>query len=82
MPGVYPRQRLFNSKFIVVKSVSHMARSMTLFQSNRMNPITDIMLKKISRTLLFSSSKRIDKMKRVVYEYLGTAWARLRGQIN
>ena len=77
-----------NDKFILVTSASHMARSMALFQSKGMNPIpapTGYQVKKIQKispSMFFPSSKGIDKMERVVYEYLGTAWARLKGQIN
>ncbi len=77
-----------NDKFILVTSASHMARSMALFQSKGMNPIpapTGYQVKKIQKinpSMFFPSAKGIDKMERVVYEYLGTAWARLRGQIN
>jgi len=74
-----------NEKFVLVTSASHMARSMVLFQSKGMNPIpapTGYHVKKIQKispTMFFPSSKGIDKMERVVYEYLGTAWATLRG---
>jgi len=77
-----------NSRFILVTSASHMARSMALFQSRGMNPIpapTGYQVKKIQKinpSMFFPSAKGIDKMERVVYEYLGIAWARLRGQIN
>jgi uncharacterized SAM-binding protein YcdF (DUF218 family) len=77
-----------NDKFILVTSASHMARSMALFQSKGMNPIpapTGYQVKKIQKispSMYFPSSKAIDKMERLVYEYLGTAWAKLRGQIN
>jgi len=75
-------------KFILLTSASHMARSMALFQSKGMNPIpapTGYQVnktKKINPTMFFPSSKGIDKMERVVYEYIGTAWARIRGQIR
>lgn len=39
-------------------------------------------IQKITPAKFFPSAKGIDKMERVVYEYLGIAWARLRGQIN
>ena len=77
-----------NDKFILVTSASHMARSMALFQSKGMNPIpapTGYHVKKTQKskpTMFFPSSNGIDKMERVVYEYMGTAWATLRGQIN
>ena len=57
-------------------------------QSKGMNPIpapTGYHVKKIQKispAMFFPSSKGIDKMERVVYEYLGTAWARLRRQIT
>lgn len=75
-------------RFILVTSASHMARSMALFQSKGMNLIPapiGYRVKdklKISPADFFPSAKGIDKMERVVYEYLGTAWARLRGHIN
>jgi len=77
-----------NDRFILVTSASHLARSMALFQSKGMNPIPapiGYRVKdklKISPADFFPSAKGIDNMERVVYEYLGTAWARLRGQIN
>jgi uncharacterized SAM-binding protein YcdF (DUF218 family) len=77
-----------NDKFILVTSASHMARSMALFQSKGMNPTpapTGYHVKKIQKispSMFFPSANGIDKMERVVYEYIGTAWARLRRQIN
>jgi len=77
-----------NDRFILVTSASHMARSMALFQSKGMNPIPAPIgyrvkkREKISPAMFFPSSKGIDKMEQVVYEYIGTVWARLRGQIN
>jgi len=77
-----------NDKFILVTSASHMARSMALFQSKGMSPIpapTGYLVKriqKISPSMFFPSANGIDKIERVVYEYLGIAWAKLRAQIN
>ena len=77
-----------NDKFILVTSASHMARSMALFQSKGMNPIpapTGYRVKKIEKispTMFFPKAESIDKMERVVYEYIGMTWARLRGQIS
>jgi len=76
-----------NDKFILTTSASHMARSMALFQSKGMNPMpapTGYLVKNmqtVSPSAFFPTSKGIDKMERVVYEYLGIAWAKLRGQI-
>jgi uncharacterized SAM-binding protein YcdF (DUF218 family) len=77
-----------NDKFILVTSASHMARSMALFQTKGMNPIPAPIgyrvkpIQKMSPSMFFPSANGIDKMERVVYEYIGMAWARLRGQIN
>lgn len=77
-----------NNRFILVTSASHMARSVALFKAKGMNPIpapTGYRVKqiqKISPSMFFPSSNGIDKMERVVYEYLGTAWAMMRGQTN
>jgi len=77
-----------NDKFILVTSASHMPRSMALFQSKGMNPIpapTGYRVKKIEKispTIFFPKTEAIDKLERVVYEYLGFVWGRLRGQIS
>jgi uncharacterized SAM-binding protein YcdF (DUF218 family) len=77
-----------NEKFFMVTSASHMARSMAIFQSKGMNPIPAPIgyrvkpIQKMSPSMFFPSANGIDKMERVVYEYIGTAWAGLRGQIN
>jgi len=77
-----------NDKFILVTTASHMPRSVALFKSNGMRPIPAPIgyrvkqIQKISPTMFFPSSKGIDKMERVVYEYTGTAWATLWGQIS
>ena len=77
-----------NNRFILVTSASHMVRSVVLFKAKGMKPIpapTGFQVKntlKISPAMFFPSAKGIDKMERVVYEYLGIVWARLRGQIS
>jgi len=77
-----------NNRFVLVTSASHMARSVALFAAKGMKPIpapTGFWVKntlKMSPARFFPSGKGIDKMQRVVYEYLGIAWARLRGQIS
>jgi uncharacterized SAM-binding protein YcdF (DUF218 family) len=81
------RNIIGNNRFILVTSASHMTRAMALFQSNGMNPIpapTEYHVKKIEKispTMFFPSAIGIDKMERVVYEYLGIVWARIREQI-
>jgi len=65
-----------------------MARFVALFKAICMKPIPEAIeyyvknILKINLAKSFPSAKGIDKMERVVYEYLGIAWARLRGQIN
>ena len=73
--------------FILVTSASHMHRSMLLFQAQGLKPIpspTDYLAKekkKYSIWSYFPGSGGLEKMERVFYEYLGLAWAWLRGQI-
>jgi len=65
-----------------------MVHSMALFQSKRMNPIpapTGYRVKKIEKispTMFLPKAEAIDKMERVVYEYLGIVWGMLKGQIS
>jgi len=76
-----------DSRFILVTSASHMPRSMALFLKKGMHPIPAptghkvIKRKKITPAMFFPSAGRIEKTERAFYEYLGLAWAKLRGQI-
>jgi len=76
-----------DSRFILVTSASHMPRSMVLFLKKGMHPIPApighkvIKRKKITPSMFFPSAGRIEKTERAFYEYLGLAWAKLRGQI-
>jgi uncharacterized SAM-binding protein YcdF (DUF218 family) len=76
-----------NEKFILVTSASHMPRSMALFKKRGMQPIpapTDHAIKRrrgIHPGVFFPSSGKIRNAELVFYEYLGLAWAKLRGQI-
>ena len=76
-----------DERFILVTSASHMPRSMALFQKSGMKPIpapADYLVKKrhgISPGLFFPSADSLRKVERVFYEYLGLAWAWIRGQI-
>ena len=86
--ALFIRNIIGNNRFVLVTSASHMARSVALFRAKGMKPIpapTGFRVKntlKMSPARFFPSGKGIDKMERVVYEYLGIAWARLRGQIS
>ena len=76
-----------DSRFILVTSASHMPRSMALFQKKGMYPIPAPIgykvkkRQKITPSMFFPSAGRIVKTERAFYEYLGLAWAKLRGQI-
>ncbi len=76
-----------DSRFILVTSASHMPRSLALFQKRGMHPIPapigHIVKKrqKITPAMFFPSAGRIEKTERAFHEYLGLAWAKLRGQI-
>jgi uncharacterized SAM-binding protein YcdF (DUF218 family) len=74
-------------QFILVTSASHMPRSMALFKKLGMHPIpapTDHLVKecqKISPGMFYPSANGLCKAERAFYEYLGLAWAKLRGAI-
>jgi len=74
-------------QFILVTSASHMPRSVALFKKYGMHPIpapTDYFVKKRQRAspaMFFPSASDLYKTERAFHEYLGLAWARLRGQI-
>ncbi len=76
-----------NNRFILVTSASHMPRSMALFRKLGMKPIpapTDYRIKKLQGIhpgSFFPSAMELRKMERAFHEYLGLAWAKLRGQI-
>lgn len=74
-------------RFILVTSASHMPRSMALFEKLGMHPIpapTDHLVKKrqaLAPTRFYPTADGIWKAERAFYEYLGLAWAKLRGKI-
>jgi uncharacterized SAM-binding protein YcdF (DUF218 family) len=74
-------------RFVLVTSASHMPRSMALFKKCGMHPIpapTDYFVKKrqrVSPGIFFPSANNLCKAERAFHEYLGIAWAKLRGQI-
>ena len=75
-----------NNHFILVTSASHMPRSIALFKKLGMNPIpapTGYLVKKqnLGPASFFPSSGNLRKAERIFHEYLGIAWAKLRGQI-
>jgi uncharacterized SAM-binding protein YcdF (DUF218 family) len=76
-----------NDQFILVTSASHMPRSMALFKKQGMNPIPAptghlaIHKEGLSPSSFFPDADNLLKAERIFHEYLGVAWAKLRGQI-
>lgn len=73
--------------FILITSASHMPRAMALFRKLGMNPIPAPTEHNVQKTqgmdpgLFFPNSSNLHKAEKSVYEYLGTLWGKLRGQI-
>ena len=76
-----------NDRFVLVTSAYHMPRSMALFEKRGMHPIpapTEYLAKesqKIDPGMFFPNADGLKKAERAFHEYLGLAWAKLRGQI-
>jgi uncharacterized SAM-binding protein YcdF (DUF218 family) len=76
-----------STPFILVTSASHMPRAMGLFQKLGMHPIaapTDYLAKTggpFSPDEFYPGAGGLSEAERAVYEYLGMAWEKLRGQI-
>jgi uncharacterized SAM-binding protein YcdF (DUF218 family) len=74
-------------QFILVTSASHMPRSIALFNKLGMHPIpapTDHLVKEsqgMSPSEFYPRAENLYKAERAFYEYLGLAWAKLRGKI-
>jgi uncharacterized SAM-binding protein YcdF (DUF218 family) len=81
------KQVVGQEPFVLVTSASHMPRSMALFERLGLNPIpapTDHLVKErqgIAPGVFFLSAGSLRKAERAFYEYLGLAWAKLRGLI-
>jgi uncharacterized SAM-binding protein YcdF (DUF218 family) len=75
------------SPFLLVTSASHMPRAMGLFRKLGMQPIadpTDYIAKRGGAAVpdgICPGSFGLYEAERTVYEYLGMAWGKLRGQI-
>jgi len=82
------RELVREDKFILVTSATHMPRSMALFRNQGMEPIPapagHIVKKRQGLTpgMFFPNAGELYQTERAVYEYLGMAWARFRGQID
>ncbi len=78
------KRRIKNSPFILVTSSAHMPRAMKIFQEHDMNPVpapTDFIFKRTTRFRprdLFPSYNNIALTERLLYEYLGKLWLRLK----
>jgi uncharacterized SAM-binding protein YcdF (DUF218 family) len=76
-----------NDHFILVTSASHMPRSIALFKKQGMNPIPaptgHLVVRKqgLSPSSFFPGAGNLRKAEASFHEYLGIAWAKLRGQI-
>jgi uncharacterized SAM-binding protein YcdF (DUF218 family) len=81
------RQVVGRDKFVLVTSASHMPRSMALFKKLGMDPIpapTDYLVKEtqeMNPSKFYPGAENLYKAQRAFYEYLGLAWAKLRGKI-
>jgi uncharacterized SAM-binding protein YcdF (DUF218 family) len=86
---IYVKEIVGKDRFILVTSASHMSRAMGLFRKNGMEPIpapTDYMVKERERGgltpgVFFPDAGSLEKVGRVVHEYLGIMWAKLRCEI-
>ncbi len=75
-----------NEPFVLVTEASHMPRSMALFKKLGMNPTPSPIGhyvhegQGLSPHSFFPSTGDLYKSERAIYEYLGLAWSKLRGQ--
>jgi uncharacterized SAM-binding protein YcdF (DUF218 family) len=83
----YIKKIIGEETFVLVTSASHMPRAMALFKSVGLEPIpapTDYWTKAVQVTRpqgFFPSAYSLVNTERAFYEYLGLAWAKIRGQI-
>jgi len=76
-----------SAPFVLVTSASHMPRAMALFKKLGMNPIPAPTRHRVksnqasSPGSFFPNAGDLHKSETAVYEYLGIAWTKLRGQI-
>ena len=82
------KQIVGNDRFILVTTASHMPRSIALVKKLGLNPIpapTDYRVKggrrEITPGKFFPNSSNVMMMELAMHEYLGIAWAKLRGRI-
>jgi len=75
------------SPFILVTSATHLPRSVALFRKQGMDPIpapSGLRVRRqkfFSRATFYPGAGALKRVESAFYEYLGMAWAKLRGQI-
>lgn len=85
--ALFARQYVGSSSFLLVTSAIHMPRAMALFKKQGLNPIpapTDHLARTSNQLhpgLFFPSPEYLIHLQSLLHEYLGQAWAKLRGQI-
>ncbi|MCG8609926.1 MAG: YdcF family protein [Pseudomonadales bacterium] len=86
--AVWVKAHLGANRFALVTSASHMRRAVALFQGQGLNPVpapTDYLVKRNGKSNLFAlvpSSGALATSERALHEYLGYAWALMRGQLQ
>ena len=83
--ALYLKKTLEGKKFILVTSASHMKRAMLLFQKAGLDPIaapTNHLAFETKGFKSYFSSGNLYKVEVAVHEYLGLAWAKIRGYID
>ncbi len=76
-----------NERFILVTSALHMPRAMALFENEGMHPVpapVSFIVKgprKLTLNSLIPTAAGLGKSELVIHEYLGLAWAKIRGFI-
>ena len=85
---IYVKEIVGSDKVILVTSASHMPRAMALFRKHGMEPVpapTDYMVNSreggLTPGVFFPGADSLEKVERVVHEYLGMVWAWLNGQV-
>lgn len=76
---------LGEQRFILVTSAYHMPRAIALFKKEGLDPIpapTDLKIKDNDKVISVPSGKQLQKTEIAMHEYIGTLWAKLRGQID
>ena len=81
------RARLGDEEFFLVTSASHMHRALALFRKAGTNPLpapTQFLVQEsggVAPGDFFPGSGGLRRAETVAYEYLGLAWAKMRGKV-